>query len=238
MRCLADLRVRRREPEIMDQPNLAPERHAQALRALARVNALSRVAGALWPPIRAVTRRRPAERLRLLDVACGGGDLAIALWKKARRAGIDLQVDAADASPVAIAYATLEARKRRAPIRFFEHDFLQAPFPQGYDIVTSSLFLHHLEEAQAVELLTRMRRARPLLLLIDDLLRTPIGYALARVGTRLLTRSDVARVDGPLSVQGAFTIEEVEALAERASLDGFTLTRHWPERFLFEWHGR
>ena len=43
---------RRRRPEIMDLPDLAPERHSKALRGLARINQWSGSAGLLWRPIR------------------------------------------------------------------------------------------------------------------------------------------------------------------------------------------
>ena len=75
---LVDLSKRRRQPELMDSPELDPAHHAQALRALARINALSLAAGRLW----AILRRRSSGSdgpIRVLDVACGGGDVAMAI---------------------------------------------------------------------------------------------------------------------------------------------------------------
>src|SRR5947208_702478 len=73
------------------------------------------------------------------------------------------------------------------------------------------------------------------LVLVNDLERGPLGWMLAWLGTRLLSRSRIVHVDGPLSVEGAFTCAEVRALARRAGLDGATLTRRWPCRFLLAW---
>ncbi|MCA9021331.1 MAG: hypothetical protein KDA74_14375, partial [Planctomycetaceae bacterium] len=58
---------------------------------------------------------------------------------------------------------------------------------------------------------------------------------LAWTACRLLTRSPVVHTDGPLSVAGAFTVNEIKELAGQAGLDGFQITRHWPQRWLLKW---
>jgi hypothetical protein len=71
--------------------------------------------------------------------------------------------------------------------------------------------------------------------LVDDLVRGRGGFALAWAGCRLLSRSRVVRHDGPVSVAAAFTPAEALSLARRAGLEGATIVRHWPQRFLLEW---
>ena len=112
---------------------------------------------------------------------------------------------------------------------------LSGDLPTGYDVVSCSLFLHHLEESDAILLLNRMATAARRLVLIDDLIRSRWGYLLALVGCHLLSGSHVVHVDGPTSVAAAFTPSEVLRLAERAGLQGATLTRHWPQRFFLTW---
>jgi 2-polyprenyl-3-methyl-5-hydroxy-6-metoxy-1,4-benzoquinol methylase len=225
---------RRHSPEIMDQPDLAPERHHQALRGLARINWWSGSARLLWRPMVACARQSRIPP-RLLDVATGGGDVPIRLWHQARHTGLQLTIAGCDRSPVAVDYARRRAQACQADVHFFEWDVLQDALPGHYDIVTSSLFLHHLAEEQAVELLQVMARAAQRLLLINDLVRSWGGYLLAYVGTRLLSASDVVHTDGPRSVEGAFTVTELLALARRAGLDEARVTRHWPCRMLLEW---
>jgi 2-polyprenyl-3-methyl-5-hydroxy-6-metoxy-1,4-benzoquinol methylase len=219
----------------MDQLDLAPERHFQALRGLERINWWSGSARLLWRPIRARARKSPGQRFRLLDVATGGGDLPLCLWHTARRAGVELEIAGCDRSPCAVAYARRRAHADQANVDFFEWDVLQSGLPGSYDIVASSLFLHHLEEEQAVALLTTMAGAAQRLLLINDLVRSHTGYLLACLGTRVLSASDVVHRDGPRSVEGAFTVRELRNLADRAGLDEARVTRHWPCRMLLEW---
>jgi 2-polyprenyl-3-methyl-5-hydroxy-6-metoxy-1,4-benzoquinol methylase len=232
---MPDLSRRHRQPELMDQPNLGADAHRVALRALARVNFLSGSTRILWHPIRDLARKHPTERLRVLDVATGGGDVAVGLWRRAQRSRLPLEVDGCDVSPTAVACAEERARRCGAKVRFFRLDVFSDPLPDGYDVLTCSLFLHHLDEEPAVELLRRMGAAARRLVLINDLERSVAGYRAAYFGTRLLTRSRIVHVDGPMSVEGAFTLDEARQLAERAGLKGVTVERRFPFRFLLKW---
>lgn len=230
-----ELTQRRREPEIMDQPGLDAGQHVNALIALRRVNFWSGTAGVFWQALRPLARATSGTPLRVLDVATGGGDTPIRLWRKARRAGIPLKVEGCDKSATAIEHARRHAEEAEADVGFFTLDALAEKIPAQYDVVTCSLFLHHLDDEPAIELLRRMAAAARRLVLVSDLNRCRRGYLTAYLGTRLLTTSPVARVDGPLSVQGAYTPEEGLALAQRAGLAGATVRRCWPFRFLLSW---
>src|SRR5262249_21010236 len=145
MLTLSALATRDRQPELMDQPGLAEGRHVQALRSLVRINRLSGSAAILWRPIRELARQSQGGPLRILDVATGAGDVPIRLWEKAHRAGIPVEIAGCDVSPTAIAFARQQAAESAAGVRFFPLDVLREPLPEAYDIVTCSLFLHHLE---------------------------------------------------------------------------------------------
>lgn len=233
----ATLGARNRQPELMDQPGLDERLHAHALRSLSRINRISRTSAVIWRPIRKLALEASLSRpLRILDVACGGGDVAIGLAKRAQRAGINVQVDGCDINPVAVEHARGNAlRAGIGQAGFFVHDALATALPDGYDVVTCSLFLHHLDDQQAEGMLRSMGAAAGKMVVASDLLRNRLAYLMAVVACQVLTRSPIVHVDGPLSVAAAFTIEEARALAERAGLCGATLTRYFPERFLLVW---
>lgn len=226
---------RRLQPELMDQPGLDQQLHHHALEGLARINLFSGSARILWSPIRRLARQVGDRRLRILDIATGGGDVPLELWRRARRNGLQIQLEGCDISRTAVTYARERAEERGADIRFFELDAMATEIPPGYDIVVCSLFLHHLQEEQAVRLLRHMAEAANRLVLVNDLIRSSAGMMLAVVGTRLLSGSRIVHTDGPRSVQGAFTMEEASRMARRAGLDGVTVTRRWPCRFLLMW---
>jgi 2-polyprenyl-3-methyl-5-hydroxy-6-metoxy-1,4-benzoquinol methylase len=236
---MALLRHRRRRPEVMDQPGLDPRRHAQALAGLARINRLSVTERTYWRPLRELQNRHGLPRLRVLDVASGGGDVARRLARLAEDANLDWRIGGCDLSPVAVEHARAVALKEDSKVHYFVHDVLSGPAPGEWDAVICSLFLHHLDEEPAVAMLRAIARPAesdgPKLVLINDLDRSVIGFVLAHVVSRLLTRSDVVHTDGPRSVEGAFTPAEALALAQKAGLTGATVRRVWPWRWLLQW---
>ncbi|HET9948357.1 MAG TPA: methyltransferase domain-containing protein [Longimicrobiales bacterium] len=228
---LPDLSARVRAEEIMDRPGLERERHLRSLDALAVVGRLSRTAPRVWAAVRRLAARgvRP---VRVLDVACGGGDVLNDLARRARRSGIDVRLVGCDASEVALERARAHAG---GSARFERVDVLRDPLPGSHDVVTCSLFLHHLGEREAAGLLRAMAERAEHVLLVQDLRRSRLGYVLAWATLRVITRSDVARSDGPVSVRAAFTPEEAEALAREAGLEEAVVRRCWPQRWRLRW---
>jgi SAM-dependent methyltransferase len=217
----------------MDSPSLDRARHLEALEALGRINAVSLASGRVWAEILRVARSA-RDPVRVLDVACGGGDVLLELARRASRAGVSVDLHGCDRSPVALGRA--RARGGEAlDIRFSQMDVLAGPLPSGHDVVCSSLFLHHLTRAQAVDLLGAMAGATDRVLLVQDLRRTRLGYFFARLGLGVLTRSSVARHDGLVSVRAALTVAEAGALCSEAGLEGAEVRPCWPQRFTARW---
>ena len=226
--------TRCRQAEIMDSPHLDERRHRRALDALERINWISRSAAQIWADIRRVLSAGASRPLRVLDIACGGGDVLLALEAAARRGGVDLSVRGCDISPVAVARARERAEKVNSAARFFRLDALREPLPDDADVIYNTLFLHHLKDTDAIVLLGLMADAARRMIVVQDLRRSRVGYVLAYLGVRALTCSRVARVDGPLSVRAAFTPAEAVDLARRAGLDAEV--RHlWPHRYSLTW---
>jgi len=233
MAFLSRLRTRERIPERMDDPGIDPADHRRALAALARINRVSNSTRVLWPVIPVLARElnRP---VRLLDVATGSGDIPARLLARASRAGIHLEIAACDKSAEAIEVA----RRKYDGIEFFVHDALHTVLPKGFDVVTCSLFLHHLGDDEAIALLTNMENAARHLILVNDLARSRVNFLAVWLTCRLLTRSRVVRFDGPASVRSAFTSEEALMLARRAGLSEAVAHKRFPARFLLAWERR
>jgi SAM-dependent methyltransferase len=220
----------------MDDPALDPVEHALALKGLQRINRFSRSVQILLQPILRLARTHSSpEPLRILDLATGSGDLPVALSLAAARAGVRADIHAVDKSETAIRIAREHALARGAPVTFSTTDLFSDELPNDFDVVTCSLFLHHLDPEPAVELLRKMGRAAKRAALVNDLERGHLGFALAYVGTRLLSSSHVVRIDGPRSVCGAYTRGEARTLAVAAGWRDCRVSGCWPCRFLLEW---
>lgn len=216
----------------MDDPRIDAAEHRRALAGLARLNAFSGAVTAIWRPIRrfACDLGRP---VRILDVASGSGDVPLGLWQRAAKAGVPVEIVGCDISPTAVAAASEQAVGTK--VEFFAHDVLKHELPVGFDVVTCSLFLHHLDEADGVTLLRRMNRAATGLGLVSDLSRSRLNYGLVWFASHLLTGSKVVHYDGPVSVRAAFTPTEARALAEQAGLKDIVVGSRFPCRFLMTW---
>ena len=219
-------------PELMDRPDIDPAAHREALADLARINRLSFSAAHLWRFLRPLAQSRRDRPLRVLDVATGGGDVPIQLSHKAKQAGLACSWHACDISSTALDVAKDRAERLGAEIEFFPHDILTSPLPDRYDVVMCSLFMHHLADEEAVRVLSHMAAAATARVLVNDLERSATGYALAWIGTRMLSDSDVVHYDGPVSVRAAFRPHEARRVAAEAGLSRITVSRCWPFRFL------
>ena len=232
----AALNNRDRQPEVMDQPGLDPKEHAKALMGLRRINAISRCSAGLFRPIEALAITQPAKPLRVLELACGGGDTAIDLALMAKRKGLSLDIHACDLNPEAVAIAQTNAVRRQAALTVFTADALAKPTDHNsFDVVYCTLFAHHLDELDVVRLLEVMALRSRKLVLVDDLIRSRLGFALAWIGTRLLSRSWVVHTDGPLSVRAALQPDEMKSIAMQAGLNDAQIKRSLPERYLLSW---
>ena len=76
------LAQRQLEPEDMDDPAIATERLHGALTGLTRINFVSNSAGIVWSPIARLARKLNVDRLRVLDIATGAGDVPRACGDK------------------------------------------------------------------------------------------------------------------------------------------------------------
>jgi 2-polyprenyl-3-methyl-5-hydroxy-6-metoxy-1,4-benzoquinol methylase len=160
------------------------------------------------------------ERLRVVDLATGSGDIPRLIAEYGRKIGAELRIDALDRQP-----ATLEIAKKLSAnypeINFIESDILEWNPPEAYDFVLCTLALHHFSEDDAVRVLKRCRELSRKFVLVSDLRR---GW-LATVGVYLLTatmfREPMTKFDGRLSAARAFSFSEMNLLAQRAGWTNF-----------------
>ncbi len=220
--------------EIMDKADLEPRLHVHALNGLARINRFSGTSGMIWQSIRHLATTANG-RLRILDLATGGGDLPIALWQRSQRQGLSLQIEGCDKSETALHHARQSAQRCGAEINFFQLDLIADDIPPDFDIVLCSLFLHHLENQSVVDLLTKIRERVNRMLVVSDLRRSYAGYLLACSATQLLSRSSIVHTDGARSVRAAFTVSEIQSIADQAGLSCACVRRKWPFRYLLVW---
>jgi ubiquinone/menaquinone biosynthesis C-methylase UbiE len=210
--------VRRRLPlgertdvaELLESGRLTPPEVEANLADLARLN---RLPGGVDASERAIERLLgPGTAGRILDVGTGAADMPVAF---ARRGW---ETVAVDANP-----DVLEVARRRSAaeplVTVTAADAATLPFDDAsFDVVHSSLLVHHLAPRDAVVALREMRRVARAGVVVNDLRRGMLPLAATAISAALLGRSRVTQVDGRASVRRSYTLRELDALLERAGL--------------------
>ena len=160
---------------------------------------------------------RDATKLSVLEVAAGDGFVPKTLRKRFPQ--IDLEFTLLDRAPSHL--------PRNNGMRAVAGDALALPFQSSaFDIVSSSLFVHHLQPEQVVLFVREALRVCRVAVLINDLVRHPFHLAVAYAGVPLY-RSRLTRNDAPASVRQAYTVEEMRNFLEKAGASRVEIHRQY-----------
>lgn len=148
--------------------------------------------------------------ISVLDVGAGSGELLKQLRKwlpKPQPFLVGVEID--EAATRSIKEANLNA---------IQADALRLPFnDNSFDYSICSLFLHHLNDEKAAQLLKEMARIARKRIYVIDLNRHPTAYYFFKfIGRVFLQKFTIE--DGALSILRSFNFDELEDLAESADL--------------------
>jgi ubiquinone/menaquinone biosynthesis C-methylase UbiE len=204
---------------MIDMPDADPALLRDELRNLRIINRYlgghSSVRRALVPMVMST---RPEQTLRLLDLATGAGDQAVAIARMFRRLGRRVIITAIDNNGTVLAYARHYAMGFDE-IRFVHGDIRALPYPErSFDIVLCSLALHHFSWTAAVGLLQEMDRLSTIGFILNELSRNHMALACAWLYTRITTTNIMTKTDAIASVLASFTTEELARMARDAGV--------------------
>src|SRR5690606_29544854 len=113
-----------------------------------------------------------------IDLGCGGGDILRAIAKYGRDEGYNFELIGVDANKNTTNYATTLS-KDYENIRFVHADVFSEEFKAiQFDIVLTTLFLHHFKEAELLKLLKLLLKTAKIGLVVNDLHRNGWAYYL------------------------------------------------------------
>ena len=200
------------KPELLD--HVPPEEARPNLADLIRINknfgghsvlrkTLARVAAA-------------TEEFTILDVGAASGDAARLIQENFSKA----RVTSLDYNPVNLGIA---------PHPKLLADAFRLPFqPASFDFVLSSLFLHHFEDAQVIELLRNFYQVARRGLLVCDLERHIVPYFFLPASKILFRWQPITVHDGVISVRASFRASELLNLTRQAGIEGAQVRVHRP----------
>jgi SAM-dependent methyltransferase len=220
------------ETELMDTEAAGFEEFRGCLEDLALVNTvtLARAPTLAW--LRRATRdMRPGDRLSLVDVGFGYGDMLRAIHRWCVAKGFEPDLTGIDLNPWSAASA-MEATPQDMKIAYITGDVFAFERREPVQFIVSSQFTHHLTDADAARFLAWMERTATRGWFVSDLHRHPVPYYFFRTMARLAGWHRFVQHDGPVSIARSFRRSDWRRIAAAAGLapDSLAITWHVPFR--------
>jgi SAM-dependent methyltransferase len=218
------------EKEMMDLPGNPRELLVEDLRNLRIINRYLGGYRGVMKGLKPLVRKDRMSRFSLLDVGTGSADIPKVIVRWARNQGVAARVVALEPEPVTATEAA-HLTRQWPEITVIRGDGLMPPFQAtSFDFVLASQMLHHFSDDRIIMLLKTWSRLARKAILVSDLVRDPLAYYGIRLITRLFTRNQMTRFDGPLSVRRALTLNEWRELFREAAVGRFRVVPIFPYR--------
>ncbi len=171
------------------------------------------------------------DKVQLVDLGCGGGDILKILANWCRRKGLKAQFMGVDANPNIIAYA--EANCADYPeIQFKPLDVLAPELHElEFNVAHCCLFAHHFQDKELVSLIRQLAIHKGARVIINDLHRHPLAYYSIALLTQLFSKSAMVRYDSKISVLRGFSRGELKQLLDKAKIPVFSIRWKWAFRW-------
>ncbi len=225
--------LRSTEDEIMDNLSMEGEMLRKALDHLAAIN--RRLGGnqATIDGLRTLLKTESKDAtISIVDLGCGSGDMLRAVAAFGRKNNFSFKLTGIDANEYTVNYAR-KLSVNYPEIDFVKMDILDAEFSGiPFDIVISTLFLHHFTYQQIEELLIPIVNKARLGVVINDLHRSSVAYYLFR-GLSLFIKNPMVKKDGAISVLRGFKKNELISISKK--LKDAVSTIHWKWAFRYQW---
>ncbi len=205
-------------PELLDDDLGTPEEIAASLVDLRHINDWFGGTRTTASLVGEIARRSGCRKLSLLEVGAGAGDLPLRAGRMLDGKGLSVQV------------TLLDRRWSHLPrngTQSVAGDALALPFrDEAFDIVSCSLFAHHLEAEELRSFVREGLRVCREAVLINDLIRSRVHLGMVYAGLPLF-RSRITWHDAPASVRRAYTCEEMREILRPLPGAKVAISRHY-----------
>jgi hypothetical protein len=231
-----DLGRRCHDPELMDDFGIGSNgsNEIEIGSALREIGLINRFLGGSTTSLAGLAPylRGRRDRVHLLDVGTGGGDLPVAIARWCRAEGVAIRIVAVDRGDGACRFARTLARDY-PEIEICRADVFALPLRrQSFHLAHCAMFLHHFTQDEAASILSALSRLVTEGIVINDLHRHAFAYHSIRVLTRFFSQSRLVRNDAPLSVRRGFRAPDLDDLQARCGFSSFRYRWSWAFRYL------
>jgi 2-polyprenyl-3-methyl-5-hydroxy-6-metoxy-1,4-benzoquinol methylase len=212
--------------ELMDAPDADPDALRRTYERFALVNRMV----ARWDSTYVEHVRplfKPGQTIRILDVGCGAGDVALHLRTRCLIDGFDPQITLIDPSDQVDAY--FKTHPLPDGVRYLRTDTSELVRTGAtFDLVISNHLLHHLTETEVVQVMEDSLRLCTRRVLFSDLDRNVISWAFFAVFAWPFSFGTFIHTDGLRSIRRSYLRQELIDLLP----GGWSVQRQFPFRLL------
>lgn len=221
------------EDEIMDDLSMEGEMLRQTLDKLAQIN--QRLGGnqATINGLQTLLKTESKDAvISIVDLGCGSGDMLRAVADFGRKNNFIFKLTGIDANEYTINYAR-KLSVNYPEISYIKMDILADEFSGiAFDIVITTLFLHHFTNQQIEDLLIPVVNKARIGVVVNDLHRSSAAYYLFKV-ISLFLKNPMVKKDGAVSVLRGFKKNDLISISKK--LKDSVSTIHWKWAFRYQW---
>nr|WP_321233865.1 methyltransferase domain-containing protein [uncultured Psychroserpens sp.] len=232
MSLLVSTKYRSEEEEIMDDLDYNGPILHDALDKLAKINQWLGGNKVTINGLKKVLKHHPKDKpITIIDLGCGGGDILREVSRFGKQQGYQFKLLGLDANQHTVNYAE-ELSKPYTNIQFKTLDVFSEAFHQfEYDVVLTTLFLHHFKEDELVPFLEPVLEKAKLGIVVNDLHRHKLAYYLFKLLCTTIKNKTIIE-DGLTSVLRGFKREELERISQQLNANYHL---QWKWAFRFQW---
>ena len=180
---------------------------------------------------KALKNHNKSDAITIIDLGCGGGDILREISLFGKKNNYNFKLIGIDANPHTVNYANSLSHKYDNVI-FEAIDIFSDQFDNlEYDLVLTTLFLHHFKEDQLVSFLKPVLQKAKLGIVVNDLHRHKLAYYLFKLLCTTIKNKTIVE-DGLTSVLRGFKREELTTISKQINAN---YQIQWKWAFRFQW---
>jgi 2-polyprenyl-3-methyl-5-hydroxy-6-metoxy-1,4-benzoquinol methylase len=232
MEFFINTQIRTDKEELMDDFSIGGELLKDTLNKLEKINRWLGGNRVSINALKFILKDHPKEiELKIVDIGCGHGDILRDVAKFGREKGYSMKLIGIDANPSAINYAN-ELSLQYLELSFVSEDIFSENFKKReFDIVMSTLFLHHFKEEQLVSFLRNTLDQTKIGIVVNDLHRHRLAYYLFMLLSIFIKNRMIVN-DGLISVLRGFKRKDLIRISQKLKVQP-QITWKWA--FRYQW---
>ncbi len=165
------------------------------------------------------------KEFHIIDLGCGGGDCISYISKKLKKHNIKATFTGIDGNPTSIFLAT-QNNVDSLHINFIVANILTPDFMiPDCDVLISSHFMYHFRDKELILFLKQLQTKKVKRAIFSELNRNETAYYIFKLMSFMLPISGIAKKDGLLAIQRAFSIRELANIIQNTNSKHFEIIK-------------